>query len=539
MAYQNQPNRVYFSSDDAKLNNEHSGNFTVKLDDPIVGAKKCNLVSCEYPSSFYNILPTDTFHFDEVYRDNTNANAEVKRIRFSYKGLPEANYTGSTLATALSSALTYTDSSSTPLVGVDADFTKFISSDLHEGGNLSTTNTSVPDQSNNTNTTNSFFLLKEVITTSSSINTRLKKLVFNVGTSSPSHSNSEFYGYGYLIKFENNTSKIVIAVSLDKFNPKVWNPSTGLFEIDLFSEGIDLRIQSGVSYRLGVLLPPTHTIKANSVSVSALNWKTSNTSDLVNLLRPSVINHFTNTSHIFLPSFTYNLVSNGANISSIAEPDMYVELVRIYDYTYNNSSTNHYTKVKLTVAYNDITKRFSIQPEKHPDYKDISGQATSGNNFPFFKTQYRFLHPTNYTNLDSFLEIPVVENNRASLNFILGANESKSLSYASSLDLTTNHPLIFPHIPRLIRFPYVYLTCDFVNDSSKTGKNKTNILQKLPLSSEYGNVNFFNVASGDSLLYCDVSRDNIQTVGFSVIDKENNIVDLNGGEVSFTVNFEY
>lgn len=532
MAYQNQPNRVYFSSDDAKLNNEHSGNFTVKLDDPIVGAKKCNLVSCEYPSSFYNILPTDTLHFDEVYRDNTSGNAEVKRIRFSYKGLPEGNYTGSTLSTALSSALTYADTSSTPLVGVDADFTKFISSDVVEKGNLSAT----ADNHNTVHPTNRLLYKKQVLSTTEALNKRLKSLHFLVEGSLIDDGDTNF---GYVSeKDSSNNEKIVLMVELGNKNSSFWNGTK--YVVDLLENNIDFVLDGTKSYSLGVILDAGNRL----AGVTNGTNKGHHTSDQ-SYIDP-IINLRLDSSNPFLdlkihhPLNYSGYSSSDFSSNSTFEPLIYVETVRLYNYTYNNyHSTNHYTKAKLTVTYNDITKRFSIKPEKHPNYKDASGSTTTGNNFPFFKTQYKFLHLTHYSTLDSFLEIPVVENDRKSLNFILGANENESLSYVSSLDLTTNHALVFPHIPRLIRFPYVYLTCDFVNDSSKTGKNKSNILQKLPLSSEYGNVNFFNIASGDSLLYCDVSRDNIQTVGFSVIDKENNIVDLNGGEVSFTVNFEY
>ena len=73
----------------------------------------------------------------------------------------------------------------------------------------------------------------------------------------------------------------------------------------------------------------------------------------------------------------------------------------------------------------------------------------------------------------------------------------------------------------------------------KWGSNRSNIIQKLPLTSEYGNINYFNVSSTDSSAYSRISMNNIQNMRFSVIDNNDNVIDLNGGELSFTLNFEY
>ena len=96
-----------------------------------------------------------------------------------------------------------------------------------------------------------------------------------------------------------------------------------------------------------------------------------------------------------------------------------------------------------------------------------------------------------------------------------------------------------PSIPNLVRFPYVFLTCDFVEDSFKSGKDKFNILQKLPLSNNFGDLTFFNNAGSDTNLRCRVSKDQLQTLRFKLLDKDNEEVNLNGGEVSFTLSFSY
>ena len=73
----------------------------------------------------------------------------------------------------------------------------------------------------------------------------------------------------------------------------------------------------------------------------------------------------------------------------------------------------------------------------------------------------------------------------------------------------------------------------------KSGKNRTSILQKLPLTSEYGNLNYFNLSSTDSSVYSTINRDTIQSMKFVLSDNDNNIVNLNGGELSFTLAFQY
>jgi hypothetical protein len=240
-----------------------------------------------------------------------------------------------------------------------------------------------------------------------------------------------------------------------------------------------------------------------------------------------------------------NLVQNTALPSTITEDDVtllepYMTASSILDYTYsyNDSATDHYRKAKIVVSYDDSTRRFSIKPEKHTDFRTTGGAAVTSETFPFYKNLTHFGRTSKLSNLDSYLEIPNKDDDKNSINYKIGARD-KVQNYIALSDLSSNTALIMPHIPKLILYPYLFLTCDFVASSMKSGVNRSNIIQKLPLTSEYGNINYFNVSSTDSSAFSRVSRDNIQNMRFSVVDNNNNVIDLNGGELSFTLNFEY
>ena len=141
MSYLNQPEKVYVSSDDKTNDGDHSGNFSINLNDAIQDAQKVSILSAEYPSSFYNIQSTDTLHFDEVYIDTSGV--EKKRINFSISGLAGDNYTASELKDALNLKLTYS-TNGTILTGVDSNYKTYAaSSDYTINGHvIPNTNTS-------------------------------------------------------------------------------------------------------------------------------------------------------------------------------------------------------------------------------------------------------------------------------------------------------------------------------------------------------------------------------------------------------------
>ena len=521
MAYLNQPNRVYISSDDARHSGEHSGNFNIKLDDPIQGAKTVNVVSCEYPTSFYNILSTDTFSFDEVYRDNNGV--ERKRIRFSLSGIDEGNYTSTELATALSNKLSYS-ATAPALLGVEVDKSVFLTGDITNYGVITASGASTIEP------TNRQMFIKEIIEPLPSGNrSRFHNLEFDIKSI---HMPTNSTAYGFLIERDGSLGKVLFVCEL-KVNNKFWDGAS--FDVDLVDLGLDIPVIGGKKYDLGLILPVGAQVRDGSRTATVDLYRTIDEAQISNITE-MLTNPFINFA---TPNINNNfLFANDASLTR--DIAMYVKTVRTYDHSYNHSSTINYSKAELQVAYDAVKKKFSIVPAKDSEYRDAGGSIPSADTMPFYKNLYPFLYnpvPSNMVNLNSYLEIPVINNDKTSINYMLGSRGS--LPYITSSNLSANTTLLFPHIPRLIRYPYLYLTCDFVNDSCKSGVNQVNILQKLPLTTEYGNLNFFNVSATDSSVYCNVSRDELQTIRFTLVDKNNNIVDLNGGEISFTLNFEY
>jgi hypothetical protein len=137
-----------------------------------------------------------------------------------------------------------------------------------------------------------------------------------------------------------------------------------------------------------------------------------------------------------------------------------------------------------------------------------------------------------------YLEIPTNNVNKDSLNYILGSRDDELTSIKFSDKLTLTTPIKMPSIPYLVRNAYVYLTCDFINDSytSGTPPNRA-ILQKLPLSNQYGDINYYNFASSE--YECVVNRQEIQTLRFRLLNREGEVLDFSGGEISFTLAFRY
>jgi len=110
----NKPNRVYISSYDSTSYSQNNSRFDISFEDPIYEPKGVALVSAEYSNSFYNVLSSTKFSFNETYRDT---NGVIKaRINFSVSGLVEDHYNATELATALTTKLNAGE-----LVGTDSD----------------------------------------------------------------------------------------------------------------------------------------------------------------------------------------------------------------------------------------------------------------------------------------------------------------------------------------------------------------------------------------------------------------------------------
>jgi hypothetical protein len=531
MSYLNQPEKVYISSDDITSNNQNSGEFTVDLSDPIVDAKKVSILSCEYPSSFYNIESTDIFYFDEVYRDALSG-LEKKRMNYAVSGLVSDNYTALELKTALNAKLTYSTGVS-PLVATEYDITQIIDpSEQTDNGVLT-----APFTSTTRNATDSNMFVKHIRTSTDA--GYFHSISFDIDTTgaTPDMAGDQT-AYGFLIKKINNVLTTIFSMKLNKANSNV---SGDKFVIPVAS----YKISSLGEFYLAVILPPSTAAvgsvggqikaKVNTRVLPSLVAKSIDAGQidplitLTNSFDATLINQIQNTP------FTLSTLTNAP---SAPEPVMSAISVPTYSYQYNGSATDHYLKAKIELTYDESKKRFTIKANKHIEFRDVLGNLVGGDTFPFYKNITSLGRTTKINGIDSFLEIPNKRSDKQSINYKIGARDN-STSYIASQNTLTNISLTMPHIPKLVLYPYLFLCCDFVNSSMKSGRNRTNILQKLPLTSEYGNLNYFNLSSTDSSVYSTINRDNIQSMKFLLSDNDNNIVNLNGGELSFTLAFQY
>jgi hypothetical protein len=521
MSYLNRPNRIYVSSDDSLVSTEHSGHFNITLNEPIFDAKTVSVVSCEYPNSFYNIGETDTFFFDEVYRDDGD---EIKRIRFSLNGISQDNYTSAELATAISTRISYLTTNPV-LVGIDQNPFSY-STEGYEANDTTIVGQVTPT-GNTTSLGVSTMFIKQVVSASSTAPTRFRRLRVQIGVGTFSLSS---FVTVFLLQKVGSIFKLIMTAEL---NYDTYDPISRYCTIDLFDKKVDITSSSG-DFFIGVIVPPNGPLleKVSGTESAFVNFQ----STVGNLeeITSRVVSGNNVTLHDV--NLTYTPVDNAA-----LEPNFYVETTKNYNYNYNVNNASNYLKATLTLTHDDSTKRFSILPSKHASYTLFNGNAGNANQIPFYKNVHQF-GINGYTNaagtLVSSLEIPILNKDKNSINFKIGARSHKITNIINS-NLATNTALEFVSIPRLIKYPYVFLVCDFVNDSKKTGTTNNNILQKLPLTSDYGFTNFFNVSSSDSTLSCTVNRDNIQSMNFRILDPDNNEINLNGGEVSFTLNFEY
>jgi hypothetical protein len=237
-------------------------------------------------------------------------------------------------------------------------------------------------------------------------------------------------------------------------------------------------------------------------------------------------------------TLNYNLAP--VHNPALKEPVIILFTYPIYNYSYNAVGGATYLKAKFLVNYDANVKRFDVEPVKEPTITDVNGNPYSATNtIPFFRHIVSYGLATKDPLLTSFLEIPIDNINKSSINFIIG-NRSRQIDFLTYTDLQTNNAnLQMPSIPRIVKYPYIFITADFIRDSYKTGKNQYDILHKIPISSNFGSLNYYNNNGSDSSIFCSVNKEYLQTLRFQLVDKDGFEVDLNGGELSLTIYLEY
>ena len=515
----NQPNRVYISSADSTGYSPNNSRFDVVFENPIYFPKSVSLVSAEYANSFYNIEDTDKFVFYEVYQD---ANGAIKGIiRFEVNGITNDHYNATEFATALTDKLNNSE-----LVGVDTN--PLLHPDLSPFGLVSPSVTS--NLYPNPDPTNATFVMKKIIN-STDTNTYLHTTITiecrkNVNPQDLPNGNN---GYGYLFTESGGAYTFLVGGILN-YNSVNYSSAGDEFILDISKLNI---YTSSVNVFLGVILPAGGNILSYESPQSTLRYESSD----VAVIDP-LIQFFDGFSDI--QSINQVLVAPLSPTNNLnKEPVIYLTSKPVYNYSYNAIGGATWLKAKFDVVYNTNTKRFSIKPERDPALTNGSGTLiTDDNTVPFFNPDVNFGQNSKVDNLSGYLQVGVENKDKTFINFSIGAT-SRQVTTISYTDKSSVSPLVMPSIPNLIRFPYIFLTCDFVEDSFKSGKDKFNILQKLPLSNNFGDLTFFNNAGSEASLRCRVSKDQLQTLRFKLLDKDNEEVNLNGGEVSFTLSFTY
>jgi len=514
----NKPNRVYISSSDSTGYSPNNSRFDITFENPIYFPKSVSLVSAEYSNSFYNIEDTDKFIFYEVYQDT---NGVVKGIiKFEIDGIISDHYNATEFATALTNKL-----NSVELVGVDTDptlhddiFFGFVSPSTFS--NLFTT----PDPTNET------FVMKKIID-STDTNTYLHtKLTIGCRKNvNPQDLPNGLNGYGYIFT-ESGGNYTFLGGGILNYNSVNYSSFYDQFVLDISSLKI---YTTAVNVFVGVVLPNGGNILSWNSPVSTLNYSTIDVA-----IVDEVVQYFDGFSDVQSINQVLNATLTPTNTLT-KEPVMYLTSKPVYNYSYNAVGGATWLKSKLLVSYNTDTKRFSIEPERDSSLTNGSGVLITDNNtVPFFNPAVNYGRTTKVDNLSGYLEVKVENKDKTFINYSIGAT-SRQVNTISYSNKTSVSPLVMPSIPNLIRFPYIFLTCDFVEDSFKSGKDKFNILQKLPLSNNFGDLTFFNNAGSEASLRCRVSKDQLQTLRFKLLDKDNEEVNLNGGEVSFTLSFTY
>ena len=448
----NQPNRLYVSSDDAIDNNSnHSGHFEVRLDEPIYNVKKASLVSAEYTSSFYNIDRNSTFTFNEIYK---KSNGEINgRIQFSVDDLTPDNYTATELATALTNKLNAGE-----LVGKDTD-PKLHSLNEELGYVGLPTPVNSGDYLATEDPTNTIFVMKKIIDSSDTENYYLADLLVLMDTS---HLNADETGYAVVIS-ESGGNYNVRCGGVLKYNSPNYLGSGDYFSIPL--EGLNVRL-TGVNVFVAVILPPNTNMRGWNVPDSPLIYQTNDASLTDEII--SMFNGFEDFEK-FDRQLNYNLTP--VHNASLKEPVIILFTYPIYNYSYNAVGGATYLKSKFLVNYDENLKRFDIEPVKEPTITNVAGNSyTATDTIPFFKHIVSYGLTTKDPLLTSFLEIPVDNIDKSSINFIMGSRD-RFLDFITYTDLLSNNAnLRLPSIPRVVKYPYIFITADFIRDSIKRVK---------------------------------------------------------------------
>ena len=527
MSFLHQPKRVYCSSDDAAGSADNTSDFTLRLQQPVTQAKSVRLASATYSSSVYNVGSNAKFTYEEAFRNTTGFRAAAVRFQVP---VPEGIYTGATLASQLTAlSATNAEGVAVNVVGsdtfADIDFVSPVST-------LPATGAA---------TTLLMYPIQNVALTKAQL---LQHVDFN-------------------LQADNGGATVQVGMwsqtGTDPF-VNVVAPKSIHLEADGQHSGSRHRVSFLDVADAGRLLQPSATLYvglfitgysgAGSWSAGQFVTGTLNGGKFVN--RTNVANVADWEDNIAFADASDTVIS-----ASTALPSIRIATVPQLGYASNDSSDVR-QRSQFTCTFDDTTQRFSFLP--------VTPTATWTTDYaaldylPLLKRR----HPSGYLYDSSdvaeqyfgFLEVPRVTTatgslDRSSVNHVVGQALYHTDTYADSVFAGTKasltsagaaaNTLTMAHIHRLVRQPYVYLSCpDLVADtySSQTTKPNRGILAKLPLHGNFGEQLFYHALQGDSSSDSEVIRQDLQSLRFRVTDHNGNTVRL-GGEISFVLTFQY
>jgi hypothetical protein len=473
----------------------------------------------------YNIEAGDTLSVNESYY--TSAGTKVSSVQFALS-VPEGNYTGDTLAAAITTA------SQSTLVGTDAfNASDHVRGSDQVGGTLDATAVDT-----------TLLMLQLPTLTTPQI---LKTLQFHAKART---SDGVTFQVG-LWKSSGGTY-LTTVVAPQTVSLETDGNSATEHRVDLEAQGV--RLIETETYWVGLFV--------TNYGAVASSWATRTGT------APAALNGRVYKRKLDLTSSTtwYDSITESEGAADVtvvggstAVPTLFATTKDDIAFSYNDGAAND-RYCKLHCSFDSGTKRFSFEPQQS-SVGAFAPLAGSGEHVGFLKKR----HPSDLlyksgTVAYGFLEVPTITTasgslDRDSLNYRLGSvlNSPTEYTPASLADLsskssaqiaaltTAQRTLTMPHISRLIKDSFVYLLAPgLVNDSmtSQNGIINRTVLARLPLTGDYGAINYFHTvqdASGDSKV---TRLDDFQTLHFRIVSHEGQSVRL-GGSLSLELCFQY
>ena len=179
---------------------------------------------------------------------------------------------------------------------------------------------------------------------------------------------------------------------------------------------------------------------------------------------------------------------------------------------YSVRDLNEAIVTKMNAAYNSLGEVFAMDFDVKTNTIGIKLKtATVGTTFNIY-TDSEFTVPANKTrSLNTMLK-----------NFTADSFEGSEVFRSGFVDM---YPL-----------RNIYLSCSGLgNFNTMSVSGDRNIIKKIPVNADYGNVIFYESATG--LDYLDCSHQTLSRISFQLRDIFGNIIDLNGAHISFSIVF--